>query len=207
MAEGDVRIYGNGIEDLWSGSDITGDTIKCALVTGYTFSHAHDFWDDASASEESGTGYTTGGETIGSWTVTFTEADSWGTSWAASTAYSVGDVVKPVSGNGYIYRCYTAGTSAGSEPTWSTTVGDTNADNTVEWVVWGRGVVIADCANPSWAGLDVGTPGAAIFYKDTGTPATSPLYFHLELGSTASNGGTYTITIDATYGIYAQAIV
>jgi len=55
--------------------------------------------------------------------------------WAASTSYSVGDIVKPTSGNetGFCYICSTAGTSGASEPTWPTTRGTTVADNTVVW--------------------------------------------------------------------------
>lgn len=55
------------------------------------------------------------------------------TAWSASTAYVVGDLVKPTSHNGYYYECTTAGTSGASEPTWDTTVGGTTSDNTVTW--------------------------------------------------------------------------
>lgn len=47
--------------------------------------------------------------------------------------------------------------------------------------------------NVTFSGLDVGTPAAAVGYVDTGTPATSPVIFYLELGTTASNGGDYTV--------------
>jgi hypothetical protein len=59
--------------------------------------------------------------------------DMTATTWAASTAYSLGDYVKPTSENGYCYECTTAGTSGASEPTWPTTPGQTVADNTVIW--------------------------------------------------------------------------
>lgn len=39
-----------------------------------------------------------------------------------SHAYAQGDMVKPTTGNGYIYICDVAGTSAASEPTWATTI-------------------------------------------------------------------------------------
>lgn len=63
------------------------------------------------------------------------------TAWATSTAYSVGDLVKPTTENGYIYRCTSAGTSDSSEPSWpdpsgSDDWGDTVADNTVTWEAW-----------------------------------------------------------------------
>lgn len=69
------------------------DTIKVALVTSsYTPDQdAHDYWDDVSANETSGTGYTSGGATLGSKTVTQDNAtnkqtfDAADTSWTSST--------------------------------------------------------------------------------------------------------------------------
>lgn len=44
--------------------DLDSDTIKVMIVTSsYTYSAAHDFIDDASSNEVSGTGYTAGGTT------------------------------------------------------------------------------------------------------------------------------------------------
>ena len=60
----------------------------------------------------------------------------WPTTWAASTAYTVGDVVKATSYDAHTYKCTTAGTSGGSEPTWDTTNGNTTADNTVTWTTF-----------------------------------------------------------------------
>ena len=58
-----------------------------------------------------------------------------GTTWEATTAYSLGDIVVPTAGleNGFRYECTTAGTSGSSEPTWKTTEGETNTDGTVVW--------------------------------------------------------------------------
>ena len=55
--------------------------------------------------------------------------------WAATTAYSQGDAVIPTSSNrnGYFYECTTAGTSGGSEPTWSATEGGSTSDGTATW--------------------------------------------------------------------------
>ncbi len=50
------------------------DVIKVALVTSsYTPAQdTHDYWDDVSANEASGTGYTAGGATLGSKTQGYT---------------------------------------------------------------------------------------------------------------------------------------
>ena len=55
--------------------------------------------------------------------------------WAASTAFSVGDIRKAITGqsSGLWFRCTTAGTSASSEPSWPTDIGSTITDNTVVW--------------------------------------------------------------------------
>lgn len=69
------------------------DTIKVALVTSsYTPDQdAHDYWDDVSANEASGTGYTAGGATLASKTITQDNAtnkqtfDAADVSWTSST--------------------------------------------------------------------------------------------------------------------------
>lgn len=55
------------------------------------------------------------------------------TAWAASTAYSVGDIRRAVAWNDTLFECVVAGTSGGAEPTWSTTIGAETTDNTVTW--------------------------------------------------------------------------
>lgn len=65
--------------------------------------------------------------------ITITPTDSLA-AWQASTAYSLGDRVQPVTPNGLVYECTTAGTSNSSEPTWPTSsIGDTVVDNTAVW--------------------------------------------------------------------------
>ena len=54
--------------------------------------------------------------------------------WVANTAYALDDFVRPITANGYQYRCSVAGTShATTEPTWPTGLGVTVTDNTVTW--------------------------------------------------------------------------
>jgi len=55
------------------------------------------------------------------------------TTWAASTAYNVGDKVIPTTANDRYYECTTAGTSGATEPAWTTGIGDTITDGTVVW--------------------------------------------------------------------------
>lgn len=73
--------------------DWDSDTIKVALVTSsYTPNQdTHDYWDDVSANEASGTGYTAGGATLGSKTLNYTSGsnlwtfDAADVSWTSST--------------------------------------------------------------------------------------------------------------------------
>ncbi|RMG33229.1 MAG: prepilin-type N-terminal cleavage/methylation domain-containing protein [Planctomycetota bacterium] len=57
--------------------------------------------------------------------------------WRAGTAYSVGDVVVPLSNTagtaGLLYRCVVAGVSGGTEPSWPTSAGGSVADGTAAW--------------------------------------------------------------------------
>lgn len=52
---------------------------------------------------------------------------------ARNTAVSLGDTIIPATPNGHMYRCTTAGTTGGSEPSWTTTQGGTVNDGTAVW--------------------------------------------------------------------------
>ncbi len=58
--------------------------------------------------------------------------------WAVATAYVEGDKVQPISGNGFVYRCTSSGTShASTQPTWPVvTIGSTITDNTCIWELY-----------------------------------------------------------------------
>lgn len=76
MAEGDGHIYRTFKEDVMAGLhdlDAGGDTIRVALVSGYSLNTVtHNVWADVSASEVTGTGYTSPGEILAGQTVTET---------------------------------------------------------------------------------------------------------------------------------------
>ncbi len=61
----------------------------------------------------------------------FNMLKTWPTEWAAGVVRAVGDIIKPTSYNSHTYVCTTAGTShADTEPTWTTTNGNTTTDGT-----------------------------------------------------------------------------
>jgi len=57
----------------------------------------------------------------------------WPSMWVATTAYSVGDIVRPPTDNDFVYECTVGGTSGGSEPAWETTQDNTFSDNDITW--------------------------------------------------------------------------
>ncbi len=85
--------------------------------------------------------------------------------WIASTAYIVGDRVQPTGGgNGFVYKCTTAGTSDASEPSWSVAgIGSTTVDNSIIWELISAHhpsteVILAIAE----VDLDTNTPGASL---------------------------------------------
>ena len=88
------KLYGNFLaKALNKEVDWDSDTIKVALLTSsYTPNQdTHDYFDDVSANEVTGTGYTSGGQTLGSKTVTYDGAnnvivlDAADVTWSSST--------------------------------------------------------------------------------------------------------------------------
>jgi hypothetical protein len=160
--------------------DWNSDDIRATLHTStYTPNlDTHAYVNDLTNELSTANGYTAGGLTLGSITgPTYTAANSWGTSAAVSTAYAVNDVVRPSTGNGYLYRCVVAGTSGGSAPTWPTVIGQTVTDGTVTWACAGKGIVTISAGNAVWASPSTFGPFRYLVISDRtpGTAATQPL--------------------------------
>ena len=97
--------------------------------------------------------------------------------WQASTAYSLGDRVIPVTPNGYVYEITTAGTTDSGEPTWPTTLDQTVVDNTAVWNT--------EAATHALTEVELSLDGAA--YNSAGTA--------LNLGTTLTGGSGNAITV------------
>lgn len=81
------------------------------------------------------------------------------TVWAGNTSYTLGALVFPTGGNGYVYSCTTAGMSANTPPVWPTTIGATVQDGSV---VWTAAAKMAPNGNVTVSGpLAVSTPKPA----------------------------------------------
>jgi len=57
--------------------------------------------------------------------------------WAGTTAYIASDRIIPTVDNGFYYSPTVGGVSAGSQPTWPTTIGSTVTDGTITWECMG----------------------------------------------------------------------
>lgn len=160
---------------------------------------AHDYVNDLSNELATSGGYTSGGLAVASKSITYTEANSWTVQRANSTAYALGDVVRPASGNGFLYKCVAAGTSAGSIPTYPTTYGATVVDGGVTWAMFGRGIVVLSFTDPTWAAATFGPARYAVLSDRTpGTAATQPLLALTDFGSDRTGlGGAFDITMHA----------
>jgi hypothetical protein len=133
----------NGSSDVSKMEDVTITTVDMNGGDGNTAGNIVEavrdkwFWVKVdSLNEVSFTqiGGSTAKKALGTLGKTKNPKEATATTWTASTAYLVGDVVKPTTPNGFIYECTTAGTSGGTQPTWATTAGATVNDGTAQWV-------------------------------------------------------------------------
>lgn len=155
----------------------------------------------------SGSGYTAGGVALTGATVSIVAANSWTAQWAGTTAYKIGQIVRPTAGNGFVYRVAVAGTTAGVQPVWPTVPGQCITDGTVQWQCVGRAVVVLAAANlaPAWAAFSAG-PFRHVVLSDRAEAlaADQPLIGVYSFGSDQTGGGgDFAITFDPAAGVIA----
>ncbi|RCG31966.1 DUF4082 domain-containing protein [Sphaerisporangium album] len=168
-----AQLVGSAIVDAFSGNiDWENGTVVATLHTAEwtpnlaTLSRVSDLADEI----PSGHGYVQGdGEPVDGRTSTFVPAANL-TARANTTAYAVGDLRRPASSNGHVYRCVTSGTSGSSAPTWPTTSLSTVTDGTVTWMECGRGVAILGCDLVAFGGIS----GEALYLVMSDRTATDP---------------------------------
>jgi hypothetical protein len=202
-----VRGYANGAKRFVSGDiDWDAHTIKAALVSSaYTPSQAHEFYSTSvNANEITGTGYTDGGLALTSKATAVIDASA-ATARAASTAYQVGDIVRPATANGRIYKCVVAGTSSSGTPSYTLTGGREVADGTVVWVEAGVAYVRFTCAQLSWDPSTI-TARYVVLYRDATAGSLDFLIGYGDFGQNeSSSAGAFTIQFPAD-GVFRQLI-
>lgn len=179
------------------------------VATLHTSSYAlsrfvDDYQNDLTNELGTAGGYTAGGVSVGAVTRTLTVANSWAVQRANSTAYAAGDVVRPATGNGFLYMATTAGTTGASIPTYPTVIGQTVVDGGVTWTCYGRAITVFQCTTaPTWT-LTVGVTGIRYCVLTDTTPATAatrPLIAVKDFGTDqAGGGGAFTINPHASLG-------
>lgn len=130
------KLYGNVMKAAFNKEvDFDSDTIKVALVSSaYTPNQdSHDYWDDVSANEVSGAGYTAGGQALTGKTVTYDSAtnttilDANDSVWAGSTVTARYAVVYDDSGATAGQKALIGYQDFGSDQS------STNGNFTVQW--------------------------------------------------------------------------
>jgi hypothetical protein len=198
--------YRNGLAQSMTAKSVDwdSDTLKLTLHTStYTPNlDTHVFVSDLTNELASSAGYTTAGVTLTSPTVTYTAANSWGTSRANSTAYALGAIIRPASANGFLYQVSVAGTSAAAPPTFPLFVGLTVVDGSATLTCVGKGIIVLDAADVSWSTATfTGVRYGVISDRTPGTAATQPLLGLIDfVTDQAGGGGAFTIVFD-TQGI------
>lgn len=196
-------VYRNAENRMATGHiNLTADALKYALFTNaYTPNFDTDTtYAGISANEVSGTGYTAGGATVSGASITQIAANSWGATWTASTAYQLGQVVKPATPNGFIYMCVVAGTTGVSAPSFPTTKNLTVVDSGVTWLCVGTSALKFTITAPSWASSSI-TAYKGVLY-DT-TDANNLICCQDFIGAPiTSTNGTFTATPDANNGLF-----
>lgn len=199
------RLYPNALAQALAGNILVTSTWKVILVnSSYAFADAHVHYSDAIADEVTGTGYTAGGAAAATPTVTVTAASSWAVLAAVSTAYAVGQVVRPATANGFVYQAAVAGTSGATAPTFPTVFGETVVDGGVTWTCVGTSVVAISAGSASWASSTITAYGAILYDAATGTDTTEPLICYVDFGAAVSStNGTFQVTPDPNLGYIA----
>ncbi len=126
--------------------------------------------------------------------------------WVASTAYTVGQMLRPVIDNNYRYIVTTAGTSGAGTPTWSLGLGTyTTSGTAVFQVVSAEHPVTEMTLALTEADLDTNTPGAALSLGNTVTSGVAnALDIWIRIENTISTVGSNTGYPEL--GIYINAV-
>jgi hypothetical protein len=117
--------------------------------------------------------------------------------WQASTSYSLGSVIMPLSGNagGYVFQAIAQGTSGTSAPTFPQTVGSVVLDGSVIWINIGYATMCATyavAAYDSKGGLGPAAQSSQICGPDLAYSFPSKLYYAIEF-SAVTNANGYAI--------------
>jgi hypothetical protein len=120
------------------------------------------------------------------------------TAWATGTVYTVGIYRRPVTPNGYVYRQTVASCTshADTEPTWTTVVGATYADNDCSWTNVGLneapGSLVGTCSDEiNMITSSTTSEGDVTFNNISAAITASTRYFIVFYTPTIGDAGDY----------------
>jgi hypothetical protein len=204
-----MQIYTKAILAMVNAETDFDDGMTFTLHTSsYALSRtADDYVNDLTNELATANGYTAGGIPAGVVTRTHTVANSWAITRAASTGYTVGDVVRPAVANGFLYRATNSGSSGASLPTYPTTLGQTVVDGGVTWECYGIAITVFTSTNPpTWASPFNATGIRYLVLSDRtpGTAATQPLIAVADFGTDqAGTGAAWGVTPHPSLGLFS----
>lgn len=181
---------------------LNSDTLKVALFTS-SYSPAVDTdttYAGLTGEVANGNGYTTGGATLSTVGWAKVLANSWTRTWAASTSYTLGQIIRPATGNGFLYLCVAAGTSGASAPTFGTTIGGLTTDNTVTWLCICSSLSQLTAGNVTWNVTAAITWRYAVLYDSTSGDLIA--YYDPGSNQTGPSSGTININWDTAAGVF-----
>jgi hypothetical protein len=202
-----VDWYANALVKAVNAEIDLDDNMTATLHTSsYALSRtADDYVNDLTNELGTAGGYTAGGIALGVVSRTLTVANSWAVQRAASTAYLVGDVVRPAVANGFLYRATNSGTTGAGLPTYPTVLGQTVVDSGVTWECYGIAIIVFTSANPITWTLTAGVTGiryVVMSDRTTGVTSTEPLIMvHDFVTDQAGGGGAFTLNPHASLGL------
>lgn len=192
-----AQAYGSATVDAFAGriNWVSGSIVASLHTSSMTPNLlTHSRVSDLTAEVATGGGYVQGtGQTPPSRTATFTAAAALAAR-VNTTAYKVGDFVRPATSNGHAYRCQVAGTSGSSEPTWPTTQGGDVTDGTVTWGEFGRGVGTLSCGPIPFGGITGSARYIAFSDRTDPDAADQPLIVLIEFEADEAGTTTFTYT-------------
>lgn len=190
--------------------DVDSDNLVWTLHTsGYVPNpDTHAYVADLTNELPTAGGYTAGGKPATNFTRNYTAANAWTVARANSTTYNTDDVLKvSAAGNGFLYRCVVAGTTAAAAPAYPTILGQNVTDGTATFECIGSGITVLDCDDPSWAAATFTARYAVLSDRTPAGAAAQPLLGYVDFGANKSPAAVaFTITLHPTLGALAIVI-
>jgi hypothetical protein len=198
------QLYANAQLAAWSGA--VGWSSDSVVATLHGPSYLPNLTTDAHVSDLSGelstgAGYTQGGLALPGRSASYLAAGSWPDVWAPLTSYVVGQVVRPALTPGLLFRCWQAGASGASAPSWPSVLGQSVTDGGAAWLALSAGAVALTASPLQWQSFTASFRYVVISDRTSGSASAQPLIALGDMGQSVTGaGGNLSVTYDAGSG-------